>query len=536
MPTMSFGFSISDAIVLTQLVSRVVENSRKACGAYDELTSELKSLRLVLRRLKDEVARAESPVNRPDDSCQKELQYLVAGCQKVLEVLEKILLKYNSLNQEERSVRKLWQRIRFGNGEVQSLTELRTNLVYYTSAISLFLNMVSVGSIGRVERQMNEAGDDLQEIKVAVNGITAHLLASKDHEGSILTTYADDDKAVWRQFRRELRAEGFSSSVIREHGRVIKAYIKELADRGLLDEGDQGPLNTSNDDEESSAVLSSDSSMVRAEIEENPRFEASDVDNTVPLGIESPAQDTHAELTCDIVSSGLEDDNTTDVRSYPRRVGHQYRHDALNGEPPVWDLHDKGEVNSFFNRSQNISDTPAYLFIATPYGICMMAYSGAARAYNLSLTCWQFCWRIEKIEECLAAPYVDQVPYHESLPNGSKVPSSIIQDIESLRDYSTCINKMHPLPLVVPSCPVGFHRSFLDNVLHAVQQHPPHWKDIFALAMLDQITEWIHGYETDVSNTLARVRQWSDLVKMETEALCLAADIECNTRVSGHTE
>jgi len=235
---MSFGFSIGDFITLIQLASRVVRDSRKACGAHDELTHEVSSLHTVLQRFKKETEKAKSPLNRPGDSCQDELQSILAGCKKLLETLETVMIKYNSLSQEKRSGRRLWQRIRFGNGEMQDLTELRARLVYYTSALSLFLNMVSIGSVGRVERRMEEAGGDLREIKLAVNGITAHLLGGSKPEGSILTAYADDDKAVWKEFRRELVSEGFSSVTIRKHKNTIKAYVRELASRGLLDERD----------------------------------------------------------------------------------------------------------------------------------------------------------------------------------------------------------------------------------------------------------------------------------------------------------
>jgi len=235
---MSFGFAIGDFIILLQLASRVARDSRKACGAHDELTHEVSSLHIVLQRLKKETQKPESPLNRPGDSCQDELQSILAGCGKLLKTLETILTKYNALGQAERSGRKLWQRVRFGNGEMQDLTDLRAKLVYYTSALSLFLNMVSIGSIGRVEKRMEEAGGDLREIKLAVNGITAHLLAGSKAEGSVLTAYADDDKAVWKEFRRELVLEGFSSATIHKHKDLIKAYVKELASRGLLDERD----------------------------------------------------------------------------------------------------------------------------------------------------------------------------------------------------------------------------------------------------------------------------------------------------------
>lgn len=67
------------------------KNPREACGAHDELTYESPSLQLVPRRLKDEVAKVESLVNRLDDSCRDELQFLVVGCQKVSKTLEYLI-------------------------------------------------------------------------------------------------------------------------------------------------------------------------------------------------------------------------------------------------------------------------------------------------------------------------------------------------------------------------------------------------------------------------------------------------------------
>ena len=239
---MSFGYSAGDAILLTQLAWTVVQNSRKACGEHDELTREVLSLHVVLQRLEHEVAKPESLINRPGGTCGEELEVIVGGCRRVLRILDQILEKYNALSETERSGRKLWQKIKFGNGTMMDLADLRSKMTFHASALSLLLNMVSLGTMGRVEQQINNAGGDLKEIKQVVNGITAQLMTRSNHEGSILTAYADDDKAVWKDFRRELVAEGFSSSVIDKHKYLIKAYIRELGARGLLD--DQEPQAT----------------------------------------------------------------------------------------------------------------------------------------------------------------------------------------------------------------------------------------------------------------------------------------------------
>lgn len=232
---MSFGFSVGDAITLAQLGWRIVQNCRKACGEYDSLTLEVTSLYTVLRQLEAEILKPESLINRRGGTFRKEIQPIIGGCQKILRVLDQVLNKYNELSDDARSGRQLWQKIRYGNGVVADMRDIREKLIYYTSALSLQLNMVSMGSVGRVEQQMNDAVGDLKGIQLAVNNITAHLMAD-DREGSVLTSYADDDKAVWKEFRRELIRNGLPSHVIHKHKATIKAYIKELGDRGVLDE------------------------------------------------------------------------------------------------------------------------------------------------------------------------------------------------------------------------------------------------------------------------------------------------------------
>ena len=242
---MSFGYSISDVLSLTQTAWNVVQNSRKACGEHDELTREVSSLHVVLKRFEHEAAKPESPINKPGDSYGEELEVIVDGCHRVLRILDQILVKYNALSEAERSGRRLWQKIKFGNGQMANLADYRSKVVYYTSALSLLLNMISVGTIGSVEKQMNDAGGDLKEIKEAVNGITAHLVAKAHSEGSVLTAYPDDDRAIWKELRRELIEDGFPSSVIGEHKHLIKAYIKELGARGLLDDAEPQAMSES---------------------------------------------------------------------------------------------------------------------------------------------------------------------------------------------------------------------------------------------------------------------------------------------------
>ena len=234
---MSFGYSIGDIVSLVQLAWKTVQNSRKACGEHDEFTREASSLHVVIQSLEKESSKPDSPINHPEDTYKEELWRIVGGCSKVLTGVNRGLEKYNTLSQKETSAKKLLQEVVFGNGEMPDMRHLREQMTYYNTCLSLFLNMISIGSIGRVDRQMKKAGGEIEEILIAVNGIRARarlsLISNRD---SILTTYEDDDKAVWKEFRKELYQEGFSSAIIEKHKTLIKAYIRELADRGLLDD------------------------------------------------------------------------------------------------------------------------------------------------------------------------------------------------------------------------------------------------------------------------------------------------------------
>lgn len=234
---MSFGFSVGDAFLLTQLAWRTFQNSRKACGEHDELTCQLSTLHTVLRRLVQEIEKAESPINSPGYTSREELEGMVRDCASVLDILDKILEKYVALSEEERSTRKLWKAVKFGNGEMADLGELRSKITFYTSAITLYLNLVSMGATGRIERHMTESGGIIRDIQRAVNTISAHMMSSGTHEGSVLTSHSDDDRAVWREFRRDLIGEGFNSSVIHKHKSLIQAYVRELGSRGVWDVG-----------------------------------------------------------------------------------------------------------------------------------------------------------------------------------------------------------------------------------------------------------------------------------------------------------
>jgi hypothetical protein len=132
----------------------------------------------------------------------------------------------------------LWQRVRFGNGEMQDLSNIRGQLSIQTASIALFLHLMSLGSQGRVERQLAQQLGALQDLQRSTTAAVSATAILSDRASSILMTYENDDKDFWKAFRRELIAEGCSSDVMSRHRELIVDYILELEVKGIYAMGE----------------------------------------------------------------------------------------------------------------------------------------------------------------------------------------------------------------------------------------------------------------------------------------------------------
>jgi hypothetical protein len=239
---MSFGTSVGDCIPLAQLAWNTFQGAKEACGEHNELTREVYSLYKALNRLQKEVSNPTSFVSRANDERREELEEYTAGCREILKVMEAVLKKYNTL--EGNRPKQLWQKIKFGNGEMENLAEIRIKLSAHTSAIMMSLNMCSLDSLGRVEEtlgtveaQSSRHGHNLRGIRRSLHWVTANMAAiGGSGSGLVWTSYTNDDKSFWRELRRELINEGYDSAALQKHKKLIKAYVEELGNRGVFAE------------------------------------------------------------------------------------------------------------------------------------------------------------------------------------------------------------------------------------------------------------------------------------------------------------
>lgn len=230
---MSFGCGVADVRSLIHLARWTVEGASEACGSHDDLTQELSRLHDILGQLHLQQSTPGSAINLARGHRRTELQDYMVSCEAHLRTISLVLAKYNDLSDEERCRRKLWQKIRFGNGEIIDVADVRSKISTYTTAITILFDLMSLGSRGRVERQLCRQKGRFEEIRESINFALAQVISSR--ESSVMTNLLDDSKTFWRGLRRKLMKDGFSRSAIDSKKELILSYVKELDARGVLD-------------------------------------------------------------------------------------------------------------------------------------------------------------------------------------------------------------------------------------------------------------------------------------------------------------
>jgi hypothetical protein len=234
--TMSFGYSVGDVVFLTRLAWKTEQEAEKACGQHDELTMDAAALYEVLKVVETKLANPRGGFKTADydyHDIKQELIGLLNGVKKTLGVLHSVLAKYNALSEDERKLTKLWSKVRFANGEMLDMADVRLKLSTYAVAISMSSSLIALGSQGRVESYLNSPAE-LENMRKSLNWITAQINAQAS-EGSALTTYESDDGQIWKDFRRELVGKWWPTSVLNGHKELNLEYVNELGQRGVLD-------------------------------------------------------------------------------------------------------------------------------------------------------------------------------------------------------------------------------------------------------------------------------------------------------------
>ncbi|KAI9647097.1 hypothetical protein NHQ30_005099 [Ciborinia camelliae] len=179
---------------------------RSAGGEYDEISREVRGLHTVLKRLKSEVEDEDSPLNSDPGIWERQLAPIIGDCDFTLKQLDGLLLKYGRVFEGDGGG--------FGSKEMDQLGGIRVKLISHKTSLTLFLDSIQLHENDKMANNLDFQGENLDKILDKVDHIAAKI-SQKD--GTLMTRYEDDDTEVWKQFRRELISEGFSSDVLQQH-------------------------------------------------------------------------------------------------------------------------------------------------------------------------------------------------------------------------------------------------------------------------------------------------------------------------------
>ncbi|CZS90601.1 uncharacterized protein RAG0_01626 [Rhynchosporium agropyri] len=243
---MSARIKLSEIGVLVKLAWKTVEEARKLAGEHDELTNEVEAAYLTLDHLKSMIVDQKSVINKAKGGRRKDLENHIRGCRRHLRRINSVLITFGAT---QYGIVERRHRVLFGNGAVRDVSKNRLKLSKYVSVINMTLHLLSLGHQGSMERELSHQRGEAKRLRASINLLLAKrtALARADRRDESVSSNSYDDKEHWRTLMRELVDQGFGSGLINGNKRLIKAYVKELEQRGVITEGVLGaqpPMNS----------------------------------------------------------------------------------------------------------------------------------------------------------------------------------------------------------------------------------------------------------------------------------------------------
>jgi hypothetical protein len=125
---MSFGYGVGDVIAVTTLAWNIYKMCKESPGVYKTISSETLSLHVVLRET-DELIVEETA---RDAEAATRLNQISMGCKEVLDDLQGLLDKYNSLGTQ---AQRTWDRMEFG---MEDIATIRSRLISHAGMLTAY--------------------------------------------------------------------------------------------------------------------------------------------------------------------------------------------------------------------------------------------------------------------------------------------------------------------------------------------------------------------------------------------------------------
>jgi hypothetical protein len=125
---MSFGFSVGDFISLGQLAWQIYKSCKESPESFKNVSQEVLSLHAVLKEVEETLS--GYPLSQ---SKEASLLTITRGCRDVLQDLQSLILKYESLGSK---TKRTWDRLRWHSDDI---AELRARLTWNTVLLTAYI-------------------------------------------------------------------------------------------------------------------------------------------------------------------------------------------------------------------------------------------------------------------------------------------------------------------------------------------------------------------------------------------------------------
>ncbi len=156
-------------------------------------------------------------MNRDHELWDRKLAPIVKDCDSTLHQLDGLLQKYGRLSHNGGT-----GRIRPGSKEMDTLGAIRVKLINHNTSLTKFLDKIQLDYSNKPTPVLGIDDALLDTILDKVDAIAERM---KKREGGSKAGHNEGDREVWKQFRRELVAEGFSGEVLEQHKVFISSSV-----------------------------------------------------------------------------------------------------------------------------------------------------------------------------------------------------------------------------------------------------------------------------------------------------------------------
>ena len=134
---MSFGWGVGDILAISRLAVKVYTAYKDAPDDYRHISDEVKSLQIIVNK-----AATHFQSTTLDNNSRQEGQEVLRGCQNVLEDLNSLIEKYNSLASAKTG--QILKRVKLGTEDIATL---RARLISNIGLLNGFIRRLDVPTI-----------------------------------------------------------------------------------------------------------------------------------------------------------------------------------------------------------------------------------------------------------------------------------------------------------------------------------------------------------------------------------------------------